>query len=96
MDEVRKAVDMVRPCVVIAPEGDTFETTTMSAHVMRNDTVCHPGIIVPGKHAQLQTRIKWAHDRGFGPIILRPPNFHGAQDKELWQMHQHGVWQSSG
>jgi hypothetical protein len=93
--DVQKAIDSVKPYIVVPAEGDTFEQGTMHAHIMRNDSSHHTGIIVPGMHDELAQHIKWAVARGFEPIILRPANFYngvGNQDKTLWQMQHQGVW----
>jgi hypothetical protein len=95
ISEVHEAIEIVKPYIVVPTEGDTFERGTMYAHMVRNDPAYHTGILVPGMWDELAKHIKWAVARGFEPIVLRPTNFYGGtgtQDKDLWQMHQQGVW----
>ncbi len=90
--EVKEAINTCFPLIVVPAPGKTFTDATMNAHLIRNDSKYHTGILVPGTFDELNKHIKWAVAQGFGPIVLTPPNFYGNQDKELWQMHQHGVW----
>jgi hypothetical protein len=91
--------------VVIPYEGANFEEATMNAHIMRDDSKYHTGIITDGMYDGLMHHIKWAEAHSLRPVVLSPLNFIGGehddwpgknQDKTLWQLHQQGAWSEDG
>jgi hypothetical protein len=48
ISEVKEAIELVKPDIVVPSEGDTFERGTMYAHLIRSDPDYATGILVPG------------------------------------------------